>query len=77
MLGMLIPPSLLLILSSVLTETSSGDLFTAGILSSLLLSTAYIIYILAVVYLFLNYVLESAVKSTDENSEEMDLLAAG
>ena len=32
-LGMLIPPSLLLILFGVITETSIGDLFTAGISS--------------------------------------------
>ncbi len=76
-LGMLIPPSLLLILFGVLTETSIGDLFTAGILPGLLLSAAYIIYILAVAYFFPNYVLESSVKSTDENSEEMGLLTAG
>ena len=41
-LGMLIPPSLLLILFGVLTETSIGDLFTAGILPGILLSTAFI-----------------------------------
>jgi tripartite ATP-independent transporter DctM subunit len=47
-LGMLIPPSLLLILFGVLTETSIGDLFTAGIIPGLLLSLAFILYILVV-----------------------------
>ncbi len=37
-LGMLIPPSLLLILYGVLTEQSIGDLFLAGILPGLLLA---------------------------------------
>lgn len=42
-LGMLIPPSLLLILYGVLTEQSVGDLFIAGVIPGLLLSLAYVI----------------------------------
>lgn len=40
-LGMLIPPSLLLIVYGVLTDVSIGDLFLAGILPGLVLSLAY------------------------------------
>ena len=40
-LGMLIPPSLLLILFGVLTETSIGDLFIGGIGPGILLSAMY------------------------------------
>jgi tripartite ATP-independent transporter DctM subunit len=40
-LGMLIPPSLLLILYGVLTEQSIGDLFLAGILPGLLLAVFF------------------------------------
>jgi C4-dicarboxylate transporter, DctM subunit len=58
-LGMLISFSLLLILFGVLTETSIGDLFTAGILPGLLLSASFIVYILFVAYKFPHRVLES------------------
>ena len=47
-LGMLIPPSVLMIVWAVLTELSIGDLFLAGILPGFLLVALYIIYILGV-----------------------------
>ncbi len=40
-LGMLIPPSLLLILYGILTEQSVGDLFLAGILPGIVLATLF------------------------------------
>jgi C4-dicarboxylate transporter, DctM subunit len=55
-LGMLIPPSLLLILFGILTETSIGDLFKAGIMPGIVLSAAYCVAILAMAYRFPNYV---------------------
>jgi tripartite ATP-independent transporter DctM subunit len=55
-LGMLIPPSLLLILFGVLTETSIGDLFKAGIMPGILLSTAYSLAILWMAYKIPGYV---------------------
>ena len=55
-LGMLIPPSLLLILFGVLTETSIGDLFKAGIMPGLLLSAAYCTAILVMAYRMPDYV---------------------
>lgn len=45
-LGMLIPPSLLLILFGILAEVSIGDLFTAGILPGLVLAALYALLIL-------------------------------
>ncbi|AUG55823.1 C4-dicarboxylate ABC transporter permease (plasmid) [Thalassospira marina] len=44
-LGMLIPPSLLLILFAILTDSSVGDLFIGGVGPGLLLTLAYIIYL--------------------------------
>jgi C4-dicarboxylate transporter, DctM subunit len=44
-LGMLIPPSLLLILFGILSETSIGDLFIAGIVPGCILAAAYIVQI--------------------------------
>jgi tripartite ATP-independent transporter DctM subunit len=44
-LGMLIPPSLLLIIYGVITETSIGDLFIAGIIPGIVLSLAFAILI--------------------------------
>lgn len=55
-LGMLIPPSLLLILFGILTETSIGDLFKAGILPGILLALVYCAGILVMAYRFPNYV---------------------
>ncbi|MEP0942040.1 MAG: TRAP transporter large permease subunit [Rhizobiaceae bacterium] len=46
-LGMLIPPSLLLILYGLLTEQSVGDLFIAGILPGLLLAAIFGIGVVA------------------------------
>jgi len=44
-LGMLIPPSLLLILYGILAETSIGDLFIAGIVPGIVLASAYCVQI--------------------------------
>ncbi|MGE4327919.1 MAG: TRAP transporter large permease [Pseudodonghicola sp.] len=44
-LGMLIPPSLLLILFAILTDSSIGDLFVGGVGPGLLLTLAYILYL--------------------------------
>jgi len=50
-LGMLIPPSILLIVYAILTEQSVGDMFIAGIMPGLLLSSVFCIGILACGYL--------------------------
>ena len=55
-LGMLIPPSLLLILFGILTETSIGDLFKAGIMPGIVLSIGFSLAILFMAYRVPNYV---------------------
>ncbi len=55
-LGMLIPPSLLLILYGILSETSIGDLFIAGIIPGIVLSVAYCVLIGIMAHRFPNHV---------------------
>lgn len=55
-LGMLIPPSLLLILYGLLTEQSVGDLFIAGILPGLLLALVFAIGVVAMARLWPGFV---------------------
>ena len=50
-LGMLIPPSVLMIVWGILTEQSIGLLFLAGVLPGILLATAFVVYIVAVAIL--------------------------
>jgi tripartite ATP-independent transporter DctM subunit len=50
-LGMLIPPSVLMIVWGILTEQSIGALFLAGVLPGILLTGGFIVYILAVAIL--------------------------
>lgn len=49
-LGMLIPPSLLMIIFGVIANTSIGDLFTSGIVPGILLSVAFSVTILLLAY---------------------------
>jgi tripartite ATP-independent transporter DctM subunit len=55
-LGMLIPPSLLLILYGILAETSIGDVFIAGIVPGIILAAAYCVLIWFMARYFPNHV---------------------
>ena len=55
-LGMLIPPSVMLIIYAIITEQSVAALFTAGIIPGLMLSIAYIVAIVAMATFFPGYV---------------------
>jgi tripartite ATP-independent transporter DctM subunit len=55
-LGMLIPPSVMLIIYAIITEQSVAALFTAGIIPGLMLSLAYIGAIVAMATFYPDYV---------------------
>lgn len=55
-LGMLIPPSLLLILYGIIAEVSIGDLFTAGIVPGIVLAVLYAITIWSLATFFPSFV---------------------
>ena len=69
-LGMLIPPSVMLIIYAIITEQSVAALFTAGIIPGLLLSLAYIIAIVAMATFFPDYVGGQRKESRENSLEE-------
>ena len=77
-LGMLIPPSVLLIIYALIAEESVGDLFIAGIGPGILLTIAFcgLIYIMATLF---PRTVQAAREAVDEASEEVEeeALSAG
>ncbi|MEO3388565.1 TRAP transporter large permease [Mesorhizobium sp. CAU 1741] len=69
-LGMLIPPSLLLILYGIIAEVSIGDLFTAGILPGIVLSLLFIATILLLARLRPGFVFADPAAGTLATSAE-------
>lgn len=57
-LGMLIPPSVILIIYAIITEQSVAALFTAGIIPGIILSLAYILAIVAMAVAVPRYVVK-------------------
>jgi len=68
-LGMLIPPSLLLILYGLLTEQSVGDLFIAGIIPGLLLAVVFGVGIIALATFFPKFVGENITGPDSQDAE--------
>ncbi len=68
-LGMLIPPSVLMIVWGILTEVSIGKIFLAGVLPGLLLMALFIVYVLFMALLNPSSVGSGADKDTAEIEE--------
>ena len=68
-LGMLIPPSLLLILYGIVAEVSIGQMFTAGIIPGILLAFAFVVLIGYLVRRHPKFVGEGALKLEKPNPE--------
>ena len=69
-LGMLIPPSILLIIYALIAEESVGDLFIAGVGPGLLLTVAYCILIAVMAYGFPNSVAVPETFTKDPGAED-------
>lgn len=71
-LGMLIPPSVLLIVYAIITDQSIGQMFFAGIGPGIILSVVYCIGIVAIAYVFPRMVFDSSLKFADEAAMNAD-----
>lgn len=76
-LGMLIPPSVLLIIYALIAEESVGDMFIAGIGPGLLLTAAYCVLILVMAYGFPNSVALPGTFDNTEDTVDEDMLSPG
>ena len=68
-LGMLIPPSVMLIIYAIITEQSVAALFKAGIIPGIMLALAYIVAIVVMATLFPDYVGGQAAKDGADAEE--------
>lgn len=74
-LGMLIPPSVLMIVWGILTEKSIGQIFLAGVLPGLLLTFLFVLYILLRAWLSPSLVGGGADARIDEPTDDLPLSA--
>jgi tripartite ATP-independent transporter DctM subunit len=75
-LGMLIPPSLLLIVFAILTEQSVGDMFVAGFLPGIVLALAFSIGILAMGRFYPSFV-RTASSAAQASADAPPLMSVG
>ncbi len=66
-LGMLIPPSAMLIIYAIVAEQSVGHMFIAGIMPGILLAIAYGLMIVAFAYWIPSFVMDKENTATDAN----------
>ena len=76
-LGMLIPPSLLLILYGLLTEQSVGDLFIAGIIPGLLLAFIFALGVYLMARFFPSFIGENLSNNDEDALTTRQVLAKG
>ncbi len=76
-LGMLIPPSAMLIIYAIVTEQSVGHMFLAGVIPGLLLALAYGIAILGMAYLTPGFVGGNALAAHRDRVEDEPQLSWG
>ncbi|PKO68020.1 MAG: C4-dicarboxylate ABC transporter permease [Betaproteobacteria bacterium HGW-Betaproteobacteria-16] len=75
-LGMLIPPSLLMIIYGVIAEESIGRMFLAGIIPGLLLAGMFATLILVFAYVFPSKIFQGGVQKADADVETETLATA-
>ncbi|MDA4845268.1 TRAP transporter large permease [Hoeflea poritis] len=75
-LGMLIPPSVLMIVWGILTEQSIGRLFLAGILPGLLLAALFLIYVVTAAILWPEATGEHRRKPAEQGGPDSETQAA-
>jgi len=68
-LGMLIPPSLLMIIYGVIAEESIGRMFLAGIVPGIMLATMFATLILVFAYVFPHKIFQGGVQKADADVE--------
>ncbi len=75
-LGMLIPPSSMLIIYAIVAETSVGDMFVAGFIPGILLAVAFIIGILLMSYVAPQFIGGSATRPAQATLEDEEFLSS-
>ncbi len=75
-LGMLIPPSLLMIIYGVIAEESIGRMFLAGIIPGLMLASLFALLILVFAYVLPNYIFQGGVQKAEAGTETETLATA-
>lgn len=76
-LGMLIPPSLLLILYGLITEQSVGDLFLAGVVPGLLLAAVFSAGVILMAYFWPSFIGENLSADTEHVLSRREMAAKG
>lgn len=76
-LGMLIPPSLLLILYGLLTEQSVGDLFIAGVIPGILLAVVFATGVISMAYFWPSFIGENISGDTEHDLSAREMAVKG